>query len=324
MRKNLPLLMLFLALLVIAAYYYLTDRRSRYNDTDNRFAVKDTARVDRIIISGQQDSLVLDREQGSWMVNGVHHARKQLMNDLLLALYRQEADVPVAEKDVDRISRQLTADARKVQVCQGRSLLKAFSLNYDSITAASYMVLDGTGEVFRISLPGLPNRDITLVYRLEEDYWRDKLLFRLSPEEISGVRVVYPRRPDASFSITRGPAGQWSLVSFPDNNEVAGCSREALGRYLSYIPQLRFDELLDPDILKSLPAGVKAVAAVLITLYSGKEIRFSLIPRYRQDGKMDLDRLYLSMEGQDEIMLARYVQVDLILKDISYFIGQDQ
>jgi hypothetical protein len=324
MRRNLPLLLLFLALLVIAAYYYFSDRRSGYRDADIRFAVRDTAGVDRIVISQRQDSLVLDREQGGWRVNGAHFAQGPLIKGLLLALYRQEADVPVPKKDTDRIHGLLATDGRRVEVFQGHRMLKAFSLCYDSITAASYMVPDGAGVPFRVYLPGVPYGDITLVYRLEESHWRDNLLFRLSPERISGVRIDYPRRPGASFQITREPAGGWSLVRLSDKNEVPGFSREALSRYLSYLHQLRYDEQLDPEILTDQPAGGEAEAEVLITLSGGREIRFSVIPRYKQNGDMDLDRLYLRMDGQDEIMLARYVQVDLILKELSYFTGPGQ
>ena len=324
MRRNLPLLILFLVLLIIAAYFYLSKRTGTYRDSDILFAIRDTALVDRIVISMEQDSLILEKTGGGWKVNGMHYAQRRLVESLLLAMYHQEADVPVTKKEFDRLYGNLTVGARNVQVFHGEKLLKAYSMCYDSNTGASYMMLEGSSVPFRIHLPGFSIRDISSLYRLEEHYWRDKLLFSLRIDQIAGLSVDYPDRPSASFRITREPGGRWSLISLSDSREVAYCSEEALRRYLSYFSRLRYDEVIDPVILAGENAPRAAEADILLTDTGGNETRLKIIPRYMQNGEMDLDRLYLQLGGMEELMLARYVQVDLILKDISYFTGSEK
>ncbi len=322
MRRSLPLLALFLALLIIAAYLYLSDRRGSYRDTDILFAVRDTSVVDRIIISGGQDSIILERVQGHWRVNGLQYARERLVENLLLAIYRLQADVPVPKKEFDRLYEELTHGARKAEVFHGEDLLRAYSMYYDNSTGASYMMLEGSSAPFRVYLPGFSAEDISSIYRLEENYWRDKLLISLGADRIAGLRIDYRDRPGASFRLARQPDGEWSLFSISDKREVDEYSVEALNNYLSYFSHLRYDEAFDPGVLKGESPG--AEAEILITDTGGNETRLRIFPRYKQNGEMDLDRLYLQLDGVDEIMLARYVQVDLILKDISYFTGTDR
>jgi len=324
MRRSLPLLVLFLALLIIAAYFYLSDRAGTYRDSDIQFGLGDTAVIDRIVISKEQDRLILDRDPGYWRVNGMHYARSRLVNNLLLSMYRQQADVPVSRKDFDRIHEKLTTGARKVQVFNGEDLLKAYSMYYDMAAGVSYMMLEGSSSPFRIHLPGFSIMDIGSLYSLDEKYWRDKLLFSLPADQIAGLRIDYPDRPCASFRIEKKPDGRWSVISLSDGKELDSHSSEALKRYLTYFSQLRYDDVLAPvDHAGEFVQG-EVEAEILLTDTGGNETWLRIIPRYTPDGKMDLDRLYLQLNGKDELMLARYVQIDLILKEISYFTGTDQ
>jgi hypothetical protein len=327
MKKNSWLLLVLFFLLLAAAYFFFTRGSGSFRNADKQFSVTDTSLIRKVEITCGDDSVTLQRQDGQWTVDNMYPAREQLIRGLLSALHRLQPDVPVSRKKHDEILRQLRGHAKKVTITMVGRPAKIYYAWHDSLNGgATYMVLEGSDQPFRMHVPGWTVTDIYSLYRTRGSFWRDNVLFSLQPAMISSVEVRHNDHPEASFRIEKQGEG-WILSRLSGNKPIDSCSRDNLMNYLYYFINVRFDEILaEGDVPSREQTAGQPAAVISVKLTDGTATMVRFYPRYftGDDGErvMDMNRLYLRMNDSQEVILARYIQVDLILKDLSYFLPQ--
>ena len=326
MKRNTRLFLILFILLLAAVYFYFSRGSGAFKKPGRQFSVADTSQVQKVEITGEDGSVTLQRQDGRWVVNDIYSARNRLVQGLLTTLHRLQPDVPVSGKKHDEILRQLKDHSTKVTVTLQGKRTKTYYTWYDSLDGgASYMLLAGYDQPYRMHLPGMDINGINLLYLTEDHYWRDNILFSLTPAQISAIEVRHFNRPDASFRIEKGEEGEWLLFSLAGDKSITDFSRENILNYLYHFSNVRFDEILTASEGEGLSdiAG-QPVTEIGVKMENGTGMVVRCYPRYvyeeSGDKMMDHDRLYLQVNNTEELLLARYIQVDLILKDLSYFL----
>lgn len=326
MKRNTRLFIILFILLLAAVYFFFSRGPGSLNKPGRQFRVADTSLVQKIEIAGEDGSVTLQRQNGRWVVNDIYSVRNGLVQVLLSTLHRLQPDVPVSGKKHDEVLRQLKDHSTKVAVTLEGKREKTYYAWYDSLDGGStYMLLEGYDQPYRMHLPGMDNNGINLLYLAGDHYWRDNSLFSLTPGQISAIEVRHFNRPDASFRIEKVEEGEWLLFGLSGNKSITDYSRENILNYLYHFSNVRFDEILaagEGEGLTNLTGQPET--EINVKMQNGSSMVVRCYPRYVYDGSgdmsMDLDRLYLQVNNTEEILLARYIQVDLILKDLSYFL----
>jgi hypothetical protein len=326
MKRNTLLFFILIILLFAALYFFFSRGPGALNDSGRQFSVADTSLIQKIEISFRNDSVFLERHEGRWMVNGRYYARDRLIINLMAAMQRLQQDAPVSRKNREEILRQLQDNSKNVTITIEGKRDKIFYAWYDSLNGGVIcMVMERSDQPFRMQVPGLSAAGIYSLFSADESTWRDNVLFRIQPGRLSEVEVSYSDRPDASFRIEKNKEGEWTLAGIPGNKIIENFSKDKLLGYLYQFSNVRFDEIISAGSGSVPEEGIgEATAVISMKDTEGTATVVTCYPRYiREDsGKwvMDFNRLYLRVSGTEEILLARYIRLDLILKDLSWFL----
>ena len=91
------------------------------------FAVKDTASVDKIFLADKQNAtILLERKDNYWTVNGKYRARRDFIDLLLETIHRVEVAEPVVETKTENVLRRISSDGVKVEIYQNGKLAKTY------------------------------------------------------------------------------------------------------------------------------------------------------------------------------------------------------
>jgi len=325
MKRNTLLLIVLFSLLLAALYFFFSRGPGSLGRSVRQFSIADTSLVQKVEITGKDGSVLLERHDGRWMVNGRYYARDRKMKNLLGAMLRLQPDAPAARKDREVILLQLREHSKKVTITQEGKKDKIYYAWQDSLNGGiTYMILDRSDQPYRMQVPGLTAKVIWSLFSSTENAWRDNILFSLKPGRISEIEVRYISKPDASFRIEKKDRGEWVLVSLQKNKTIENFSKDNLLGYLYQFSNVRFDEILVAGTVRDNEMG-EAIVMIIVKDTDGVTTVVGCYPRYIQDDKgnrvIDFNRLYLRVNDEKEILLARYIQVDLILRELNYFIN---
>jgi hypothetical protein len=205
-KKNLLLLVLALVLSGATFGYFQYKRSTNLNGYDFEFAVKDTASVHKIFLADRQGRKVtLTRESVSeWKVNGTYRARKDAVDNLLNTIARVELMYRLPRNAVQNVVKDIASEGRKVEIYdKNNKRLKSYYVGgSDADGYGTNMMMDGSNEPYVTHIPSFVG-NLRVRYFTEVLDWRDRYLFRLSPEEIQAVSVDYPLQKAKSFKLEK-------------------------------------------------------------------------------------------------------------------------
>jgi hypothetical protein len=153
-------------------------------------------------------------------------------------------------------------------------------------------------------------------------FWRSNILFDLSAQQIASIVLLDHEQPSASFHLQRMGEGTMKIARGPVPKEWSHPDQEMLSQYLAYYRDVRFESYFDPrsDTLHYAEEPSMELAVVTV---EGQQIRLELFPAWqkRASGQVepDFNVLYAWLEPEQEMLVVKYVQIDLLLKDYEYF-----
>src|SRR5208283_5081026 len=98
MKKNISYIILILILLIVAIVLFMKDHNGTLPFDYKEFSLNDTSIITSIRIHTNKTSLILDRQDRSWVVNQKYHANQHAINKLLGAFLHMEINSPVPQK----------------------------------------------------------------------------------------------------------------------------------------------------------------------------------------------------------------------------------
>jgi Domain of unknown function (DUF4340) len=205
-KKNLLLLAVALVLGGATFGYFQYKRNTNLNGYDYEFAVKDTASIYKIFLADRQGrKITLTRESTSeWKLNGMYRARKDAVDNLLNTIGRVDLMYRLPRNAVKNVVKDIASEGRKVEIYdKNNKRLKSYYVGgSDADGYGTNMMLDGSNEPYVTHIPSFVG-NLRVRYFTEVLDWRDRYLFRLSPEDIQAVSVDYPLQKSKSFKLER-------------------------------------------------------------------------------------------------------------------------
>jgi Domain of unknown function (DUF4340) len=205
-KKNLLLLVLALALGGATFGYFQYKRNTNLNGYDFEFAVKDTASIHKIFLADRQGrKVILIRESPSeWKLNGTFRARKDAIENLLNSIARVELMYRLPRNAVEHVVKDIASEGRKVEIYdKNNKRLKSYYVGgSDADGYGTHMMLDGSNEPYVTHIPSFVG-NLRVRYFTDVLDWRDRYLFRLSPDDIASVSVDYPLQKSKAFKLER-------------------------------------------------------------------------------------------------------------------------
>jgi hypothetical protein len=330
MKKRYWLYFLFVVLLIIAIVVLFNKRTGTYRGDKNQFAVKDTAQIILIEIRSPGESVILERRQGHWMVNGKYSAGNNKIAGLLMLISRLQISAPVPGSIRGDIAAKLEKEGKQLMIVSESKKPHVIFMYYDTVhTNATYMMLEHSDQPYRVGVPGYPERDLAGHFVDEVSYWRDNSIFRHREDEIGSVSMYIRLQPEQSFHLVHDIHNGWKLFTWSDSVEVPDLNTEQVAQYLSYFTSVSFERFLsDEEIMNQEDLQNNDPESIIILTDSKNNvIKVETFPWliHREDAppEPDLNRLIVVVNDTD-VAVAKYVEIDPVMKGIGYFLEKEK
>ena len=310
----------FGSLIIIAAVFVFTDRKTTIRRGQMNVALEKPSLVDKIVIRNEITRIVIEKDNDKWRLNGKYTARKETVQMFLQALGRIEVLSPASRSIRDSIIRKLEEMGIQVVLYQGNKVLKSMRVYYERKSIpGTYMMDEYIRKPYLTGLTGYNGDNIENLFSLREAGWKDNILFDYNTDEIASVEIDYPRQPERSFRITCDAEQFPRLQPLSIDTSSGFINLEEIKDYLSFFSAVYY----------ALPAGKDFDQGCLmdpfavLTLKDKKQGTFQMKAyRIPVPGGQNFDvNRYFALIGNDSLpVVVRYSDTDPVMKAYSDFL----
>ncbi len=342
MNKNKLGFIIVIILVAVALAFVMTDKNSTLWSKDSQFAVKDTANIVKVyMVDKNNQSVLIERTELGWVLNGNLQAHKENINMLLKTIKSLAVKYPVPQKAHNNIVKLMAGNSVKVEVYKNDHYINIGQIHLFSyvnkasvfyVGAAtpdnmgSYMIMEGGERPYVVSMPGFRGF-VSARFTTNAKDWQSHAIFRIPYNEIAEIKVEKVNNPHQSFKIRKLEKG-YEIMSLQNRQIIPVYDTVALYTFLDGFKNVNFEALIDDlsqhktdSLLNSTPVHI-----LNITETNGKQHElktFKMVPTNNQEEvygfkpEYDLDRMYAWYDGR--MLMVQYFTFDKLTRPIEYF-----
>jgi hypothetical protein len=314
-------LIAFAVLIMAAIIIFLFRERHPFGTRNTSFAINPEIDITAIELSKDTENVVLSKKEDGWLVNNKYEVRKSAVLSILKLLRAIEIKSPVTKNYFDHEILAKGLAPVKVKVFHGKRIVRSFFVyRTTSNIYGNIMKMKSSSKPYIVFMPGL-DADLGSFFSTDELFWQPYVLFNLLPSEISVITVENPAEPESSFSVTN----KGHHITLGDRNgALTGWDTSRVLRYISYFTHVPFEAPVSGTVPGEQDSIEKKSPLYQITIErkDGKKIVLILWQRWlEKDGtkEKDTDRLWAKISDREGLFIVKYMDIDPILKKISYF-----
>jgi hypothetical protein len=252
--KNQVSILVLLLLGAIAIGFLLSDHSGTLNKRSQDFSIGDPANLSKLVLTQEDKDLTIARSGNGWLINDRFPARENLTEVFLSTLNNIRVKAPVPRAFRSQLKEAILTKGIRVEAF-GKTLKKtSWYVYYDTLELqGTFMLKTGSDLPYAVEIPGL-NKPVAAIFRLDELYWKGKMVFGCQPRDMEWVSFENKRHPEESFRIEYENA-ILNLVQVSTGKRMQNADLIAMKDYLTAFRQI--------DYYKQLPAGDSLVAPSL-------------------------------------------------------------
>ncbi|MEO0732237.1 MAG: hypothetical protein AAFZ52_05345 [Bacteroidota bacterium] len=302
---------LLLAVVVLGgvAWYATSDvnkqpAKATERSTDRQFGYAQLEDVHRIFVADRKGHQVTLTRGGitGWLADG-RPANENILKNLLEPVQRMEIQSLPTRAAVPNIVKNLATQGILVQLfgADGEKLRGYYIGGGTNDERGTYAITEGSENPYVVHLPHWTG-NVRHRFSHWDDEWRDKVYFRVDPDQVEYLSIEYPTQRNKSFRLERH--GNHYLMhpyyesELPARKMPLGIGERILVRYEKYYVN-RYengDALAIAAAREQLP-----FATIRIKQTDKMEQIMALYPRY-VDGEVEAYRAFIN-DGADWVLL---------------------
>jgi uncharacterized protein YbdZ (MbtH family) len=328
MRKIVLYIIVVIVLIIGAGIIYFTKMGNPFGKDDSDFAIDEINKVTKIVLTSKQGKVELIKLPEGWQVNKRFMARESSVEFLLQVLSRLKIKSPVSDEKFSKETKILTKNVVFIEVFEQLRRIKSFSLyKVNSNSYGNYARKREGTNPYVLYIPGF-NKPIGSLFVTEEKFWKPYIIFNYQPGMIKAVKMDYPDSPEKSFRIVKTGDNRYKLLQ--NGKEVPVFDTLAIERYLSYFRNIRFvrwelgiDSAETDSVISTTPEFILTVTDKTgnhntIKTYS---MLVSLVDR-KNMLTASHNEVFVKQNDEKELSVARYFDLDPVIKEIKYFFAK--
>ncbi len=325
MRKYRTYIILLVALAAVAAYFWLSDKQGTMRVQNDYFAVKDTSTVTGIRIIRPGDTLMLEKLNNNWIVNGKYNARTKLIQQLLGLVSVIEVNTPAPKALKNDLISQYTSQPLQVVFFWGNKKPQTLRIvESDSLIQSSVMFTEEENDPYLVKIPSFSGR-ISLLFPTNPFLFRDKTIFRYQPYEILYVKVEYPSAPDKSFILNVADPSNIQLQQLNGKGRQQVLKEKAV-QYMTGFSNVGFEFIKETQPFHKADSLGKIQPSCIIEVKNVvnqvNQIRTYPIAVKGKGNGFDLHKMYAVIQNDSVPVTVKYADFDLIMKEFGSFTVQ--
>ena len=326
MHKFFLYIIAIIVLITGAVIIYITKMGTPFGKDDSDFAIDEINKVTKIVLTSEQGKVELLKIREGWQVNKRFIARENSVEFLLQMLSQLEIKSPVSDEKFSKETETLTKDVVFIEVFEQLKRVKSFSLyKVNSNTYANYARKREGTNPYVLFIPGF-NKPIGSLFVTKEKLWEPYIIFDYQPGMIKTVKMDYPDSTDKSFRIVKTAYNRYKLLQ--NGKVVPVFDTLAIERYLSYFRNIRFirwelgiDSAETDSVILATPEFILTITDKMgsnntIKTYS------KLVSLVDNEGILTAshNEVFVKKNNEKELCVARYFDLDPVIKEIKYFL----
>jgi len=322
MKKDKKKILIVLFIIIIPSFWIIFNNDVKHNLSD-MFVIKDISEVNTIVIKNNTKSITINKKENTdnWLINEKYEANKESIKKLIQALTEVKINNPVLKRNIDSVKNSIKNSAKTIIILndKNKALKTIYIANYENNIDGTFALSDSNELPYIISIPGL-EKDLNQRYNLHPLYWINPEIFTYQPHEINEIEIKYSNKEKASYRIEVKKDAP-KIFSYKKQKYEDSININKLGSYLSYFMNVKFSDfntLIDKKS-DSLKNSKPDYSIFVKDIYNRtKEVELYKIKVSETPEKYDFNKLYAIINKED-IVIVKYYDIDLILKDIKYF-----
>jgi hypothetical protein len=333
MKKNLPYLLLIIALVAIL-FFVKYQKEKSLNNTNVEFRIEDINDIGSIDIADKygKKTTLLKKENG-WFVYGNYPAQQSHMLSILEVLNKIEIEAPVSDSQRKIAIENLKNFGTEVKIKdKSGDEIKTIFIGGE-FRGGNYMILSENGVVsadpYIVRQPGFKGN---LKYKFSADSkdWKSTLLFGTLVDKLAKIDISYSEQPEHSFVILKDE----ELIKIEPSSEKYRINKNVdqskMIQFLLEFEAKHFEGVIESDTLQQRIKTMTPFVKIAITDIDNKMKSVWLYRRpaskkYEQvdaRGKklaFDLDKYWSFIPESKEYVLSQHYVLGPVLMTYEYF-----
>ena len=321
---------IILLLAAVGAYYLAGSRNGEAHLRDaSNFAVNDVRKIDLITIKDREGkTIVLEKKDGSWILNKEYNASQAAINLLLnetISQIRIKGPVPSASRET--VIRRMVGNSKHVKIYEDGELIRDYYVGPpNSDQSGSFLHIEGSNTPYVAHVLGFDGV-LDPKYSTDIQDWYDRTVFDYKQGEIAKITVTNYEVPSESFTLSRIDS------IYQIQPAIGHLSQSAARSYFSLFTFKNFEGFANYLTPKSKDSIAKAMPFMTISavLTNGKTKELRLHRKggitdgqtlFDKDGNtivQDTERYFATFTGFKQIVTVQEYVFGKLITRRSYF-----
>ena len=354
-KKNIIIIILSGILLLACVFLVLWKSNVIFHKqelTEDIFAVKDSSKVNQIMLADMYgNSVLLRKEKGAWKLDDGTPVASEKISALLGTMMNLRVDHPIARKSIQNINRMMATSAIKVEIYENTPKFRLFGHDFKvekrktktyymgpatQSNLGNYAILEGMEDIpCVVYLPGFRGFATPRYSTFRED-WIAHTLFNTKLTRIQEVTIQDYEKAENSFKVEKIDTRFFKLYD-SHNDVVTHYDTTKVIDFLSEFRALNYESTPKEMDAAARDSILQHNLFKIITLkdVNGKITKLSLYKMkddnqyYDDKGNLidnveylyNKDRFYGVLNDQTEqLYILQYFHFDRVLQPLSFFL----
>ena len=303
-KKNIKLIITLSSLIILTVFVYSIDTNEQRVGADQQlFTIQDTARINKVVISGPEVQNTLREENNQWLVNDQFILDEGLRQVLLSVFTRIRIQRPVAEVMKEEVISRLKSEGIKIEVYSNQDQVLSFLSAGDRESKVTYFMDTASEEPYIVHLPGYESY-VAGLFEITENDWRNRIVMAVDWNVIDELQLSYPGESNKGFTI-----------AYDDNTfklkEVSKADTSALFSYMDNVSYILTDQYINAE---DYPRYDSLSYTSPFAVLSVKEIGESNPARILFYPPLENENMILGKVGDDQLALFDLQRISYLFK----------
>ncbi len=212
-KRNKKLLAILLALIaVVVVLYFVKDESDKIDINREVFAYDNPSQIDQVSIDLGEEVVNLSFDGARWLVNDRYKADPQRIKVLFAVLKQIRARRAAARQQQDSLKSAMSTKGQAVSFLSKGEELHRFDIMGNPEKGLTF-ISQPQEDIFLAEIPGYRSY-LAGIFEVDEQGWRDPLVFDINWRNIKAVRMIYPDQLENSFDVSFNE-GEYEINQLP-------------------------------------------------------------------------------------------------------------
>jgi len=308
-----------LVLILTLVLLFIVDKGGAVRRESRRILLDDSSSIDQLVIAGDVDTVRLSKTGDIWQLPGGEQVNPVSVENLLFAAERLQVDGVLAEQGdwTGKLARQVFYLSENRRVLQYETLWSEGSL---------LLRLAESERVFRVSLPGYQELDLSQVFSSSAKHYREHILIDLLPSEIRLIELEKRGQPAFRFSMDEAGELHCSLPQTDSLVPAQLLNEEAVRMLFTYFTSIRYEEKAGGLVPARAMEGLEEwwLASLYIESQEGEKHNLKIYSIPVENGeKSHMFRALVKHNNSPDALIVNYIYLDVLMRGLSVYIGDN-